>query len=116
LLLPLLSLAAFGIAVWVSLWRRRTLLQIGVGAAITMALSLLVLRLARSQVLDQVANALYQAAAEAVWDIVLRGLVVQTVVVLLVGVIMAVVAFLAGPNPRAVAVRGSAQDFLGNEG
>jgi hypothetical protein len=116
LLLPLLSLAAFGIAVWVSLWRRRTLLQIGVGAAITMALSLLVLRLARSQVLDQVANALYRAAAEAVWDIVLRGLVVQTVVVLLVGVIIAVGAFLAGPSPRAVAVRGAAQDFLGNKG
>jgi hypothetical protein len=66
-------------------------------------------------VLDQVANALYRAAAEAVWDIVLRGLVVQTVVVLLVGVIIAVGAFLAGPNQWAVAVRGGAQDFLGNK-
>jgi hypothetical protein len=113
-LLPLLSLAAFALAVWASLWRRRTLLYIGIGLAITMGLSLFAFRLARSDVLNQIANELYRSAAEAMWGIVLTGLVRQTVLVLLTGLIIAVGAFLAGPHPWAMAARTSVRDFMGN--
>jgi hypothetical protein len=58
---------------------------------------------------------IYRTAVEATWDIVLRGLVIQTVLALLVEVILAVGAFPAGPNPRAVAIRGGARDLMGNK-
>jgi hypothetical protein len=113
-LLPLLSLVAFAVALWVSLWRRRTLLYSGIGLAITMLLSLLVFRLVRQDVLDQIVNGMYRAAAEAIWGIVLSGLFTQTIFLLVVGLIIAVGAWLAGPHPRAVATRGTVGDFLGN--
>lgn len=113
-LLPLLSLVAFAVALWVSLWRRRTLLYSGIGLAITMLLSLLVFRLVRQSVLNQIVNGLYRAAAEAIWSIVLGGLFTQTIVLLVVGLIIAVGAWLAGPNPRAVATRSAVAGFLGN--
>jgi hypothetical protein len=113
-LLPLLSLIAFAVAVWVSLWRRRTLLYSGIGLAITMLLSLLVFRLVRQGVLNQIVNGLYRAAAEAIWSIVLSGLFTQTIVLLVVGIIIAVGAWLAGPNPRAVATRSAVAGFFGN--
>ncbi len=114
-LLPLLALVTFAIALWVSLWRRRTLLYIGVGLVITMALSLLVFGLVKSQVLDQFVSELYRSAAEAMWSILLSGLVTQTVLVLLAGVIIAVGAFLAGPHPWAMAVRGAVGDVMGKK-
>jgi len=113
-LLPLLSLITFVVAVWVSVWRRRTLLWIGVGLIITMALSLVVFGLVRSQVLGEFASDLYRAAVEAMWGILLSGLVTQTILVLVAGVIIAVGAFLAGPHRWAVGVRGSVGRFMGN--
>jgi hypothetical protein len=113
-LLPLLSLVAFAVALWVSLWRRRTLLYSGIGLAIAMLLSLLIFRLVRQGVLNQIVNGLYRAAAEAIWSIVLSGLFTQTIFLLVVGLIIAVGAWLAGPHPRAVAARSAVGGFLGN--
>ena len=86
----------------------------GIGLAISMALSLLVFRLVRQNVLDQIVNGLYRAAAEAIWSIVLSGLFTQTIFLLVMGLIIAVLAWLAGPHPRAVTIRSAVAGFLGN--
>ena len=116
ILLPLLALLAFGIAIWVSLWRRRTVVYIGAGLSITMALSLLVFSWVRSQILAEVSSELYRDAVEAVWQIIIGGLIGQTILLLVIGLAIAAGAFLAGPDRRAVAVRSAIGDFMGDLG
>jgi hypothetical protein len=95
-------------AAWlVSLWRRTTLLWIGVGLAITMLLSLILFALTKPAVLASIADPLFRTVTGAIWDVVTRGLVWQTIFLLVVGVLLAVGAALAGPHPRAVAFRSS---------
>ena len=114
IILPLLALVAFGVALWVSLWRRRTLLYIGAGLSVTMALSLAILARVRSQVLAEVSSELYRTVVEAVWEIVLGSLIGQTILLLVIGLAIAAGAFLAGPDLRAVAVRTAVGDFMNN--
>ena len=114
IILPLLALVAFGVALWVSLWRRRTLLYIGAGLSVTMALSLAILARVRSQVAAEVSSELYRTAVEAVWEIALGSLIVQNILLLVIGLAIAAGAFLAGPDRRAVAVRTAVGDFMNN--
>lgn len=114
IILPLLALVAFGVALWVSLWRRRTLLYIGAGLSVTMALSLAILARVRSQVVAEVSSELYRTAVEAVWEIVLGSLIGQTILLLVIGLAIAAGAFLAGPDRRAMAVRMAVGDFMNN--
>lgn len=114
IILPLLALVAFGVALWVSLWRRRTLLYIGAGLSVTMALSLAILARVRSQVVAEVSSELYRTAVEAVWEIALGSLIVQIILLLVIGLAIAAGAFLAGPDRRAVAVRTAVGDFMNN--
>lgn len=116
ILLPLLTLLAFGVAIWVSLWRRRTVLYIGAGLSITMALSLLVFSWVHSQILAEVSSELYRDAVEAVWQIVMGSLIGQTILLLVIGLVISAGAFLTGPDRRAMAVRSAAGDFMGNSG
>lgn len=106
LLLPLLALIALFLAWLVSRWRRSTLLWIGIGAAITMGISLILVYLLRPVITVPIADPLVRAIAREIWNAVTRPLVIQTVIVLLVGVLLAAGAALAGPSPRAVAIRG----------
>lgn len=99
------TLALFVIAWLVSLWRRRTLLWIGVGVAITMVLTLILFALAQPVVLASIADPLFRTMADAIWNVVTRGLVWQSVIFLVIGILLAVGAALAGPSPRAVAFR-----------
>jgi len=114
IIFPLLALVAFGVALWVSLWRRRTLLYIGAGLSITMALSLAILARVRSQVVAEVSSELYRTAVEAVWEIALGSLIAQIILLLVIGLAIAAGAFLAGPDRRAVAVRTAVGDFMNN--
>jgi hypothetical protein len=105
ILLPLLAVLAFVIAWFVSLWRRKTLLWIGVGVALTMALSLVLYALLRPLILGVVTDANVRAVAEEIWGIVTQGLIVQTVLVLIIGLLIVLGAWLAGPHRHAVAIR-----------
>lgn len=111
LALPLLAIATLVIAWLVSLWRRNTLLWIGVGVALTMALSLVLYILAQPVALASVLDPYFRAIAGEIWKTVVRGLYIQSVVLLVVGVFVALGAWLAGSHPRAVATRSTFQDW-----
>ena len=49
-----------------------------------------------------------------IWDVVTAGLVTQTIVLMVVGILIAVGAWLAGPNPTAVTFRSWTQDQVSN--
>jgi hypothetical protein len=112
LILPWVALAILVIAWLLSLTRRRTLLWIGVGVAISMVLSLLILALAQPAVLASIADPLIRTLMGEIWDTVIRGLIVQTIVLLVIGLLIAAGAALAGPHPRAVAIRSGARDQI----
>jgi len=112
--LPLLVLVAFIAAWWLAPRRRTTLLYIGVAVIATMALFLIALSLAQPIFLGPIAGELARAVAGEIWGIVLHGLVIQTVVILVIGVIIAAGAALAGPQPRAVAIRTGVRNWASN--
>jgi hypothetical protein len=99
------TLALFFVAWLVSLWRRSTLLWIGVGVAISMTVTLILYALLQPVVLASIADPLIRTVADAIWNVVTRGLLWQTIFFLVVGVLLAIGAALAGPSPRAVAFR-----------
>jgi hypothetical protein len=103
--LPLLTLGIFGVAWWTSLWRRRTLLWIGAGLAIAMVLTLISLAVARPLVLTSIANVLLRPVADEIWNMVLRGLFIQTILLLIAGLLIVLGAVLAGPRLWAVQIR-----------
>lgn len=114
LLLPLLSLVVFVGAWFVSLWRRKTLLWIGIAVAFTMLLSLIAYEFIQSGIFISIADPLARLIGREIWDVVTAGLVIQTIVLLIVGLLIAVGAWLAGPNPKAVTFRSWTQDQVSN--
>jgi hypothetical protein len=110
LVIPLLALGSLFLAWLISLWRRRTVMWIGIGAAITMALSLGAFVVTQPLVLASIADPFVRLLAGEIWDVVVRSLYMQTIVILVVGLLVVAGAALAGPSPRAVAVRTGARD------
>jgi hypothetical protein len=106
-LLPLLTLITFVVAWLISLWRRQTLLWIGVGAAITMALTLLVLAVAQPLMLAYIPDPTVRLVGEQILGILLRLLIIQTVLLMVIGALLAFGAWVAGPHPSAVQIRGA---------
>lgn len=105
LVLPLLALVSLFLAWLISLWRRRTVMWIGIGVAIAMVLSLGAFVLTRSAVLVSIYDPFVRLLTGEIWGVVVRGLFAQTILVLVIGLILILGAALAGPSPRAVAIR-----------
>lgn len=104
-ILPLLALVLFAAAILIAKDRRKALLGAGVGLAIAMALSLVVLRLARADLLGQIEDKGIQEAAGIIWNRVLSGLVGTNWGALALGVLVAIGAAIAGPYDWAVSLR-----------
>jgi hypothetical protein len=105
LLLPLLALISLFLAWMLSLWRRRTVAWIGIGVALAMLLSLGGFALVRPAALVSIPDPSVRLLAGEIWDIVVRGLYTQTILILVTGLLLAAGAALSGPSPRAVTNR-----------
>ncbi len=105
LIVPLLALAALFLAWLISLWRRRTVMWIGIGVAVAMVLSIVVFALAQPITLAYIVDPLLRLLAGEIWNVVTRGLYIQTIIVLIVGLLFVLGAWLAGPSQRAVSIR-----------
>jgi len=98
LLLPLLTLLAFGAAVWVSLWRRQTVIWIGSVMAVAMLLSLIVFSGVRSSILVSVQDPFLRELGRAIVNVVTHGLMVQTIFFLIVGLLLIIGGWQAAPD------------------
>lgn len=112
-LLPLLALVSFVIAWLVSLWRRQTLMWIGIGVLVTAALSLVVLAFAQPVALSMILDPLFRALADEVWDVILNGLIWQTVLLGVLGLLVALGAWVFGPSENAVGIRTEVGGWFG---
>lgn len=92
------------LAVWLAKNRRKAVVRIGWLYAVLMLATLLALRLTKTYLVSKI-TVDYQLAATAVWDIVLRSLLQQTVALMLVFLGIATIGWLTGPGKQALVVR-----------
>ena len=97
-LMPLLTLLAFVLAWFVSLWRRETLIWIGIVSVITMVFSLVILQVSRSAVLTSVQNPMLRDLGREIWYVVTHGLMVQTIFLMIAGVLLSIGAWQSAPD------------------
>ncbi len=97
-LMPLLTVLAFVLAWFVSLWRRETLIWIGIVSVITMVISLVILQVSRSAVLTSVQNPMLRDLGREIWYVVTHGLMVQTIFLMIAGVLLSIGAWQSAPD------------------
>jgi hypothetical protein len=99
------TILALGLAIWISTRRRRTTLQFGLWLIIDVVALTSVLRAVRTQLIDQVPAGVYRSGVDAAVQIVFVTLRERGTQLLWLGILIAVVAYLAGPGRVAVALR-----------
>jgi hypothetical protein len=96
--------------------RRRIAKWIGGATVVSMLLSLITVRYARSSLTGGVEDPIQREGAEAAWDIIFQQLVWQTWAILLLGVTVILVAWILGDSESATALRsavGAKSESLG---
>ncbi len=101
----LLTIGLLVASVGVATDRRRISVWIGGATVFAMVFSLIDMRYARSALTGGVEDPIQKAGAEAAWDIIFRGFVVQTWIVLVLGAVIIFVAWIMGRSDGAVAIR-----------
>ena len=105
--LPLLTLAAFGFAVWLAGERRRAVRGIGFTLIAVGIVGLLAASLTRNYVVESlVAREDDRRAASNAWDILTDLMRSSFRLMIVVGILFLVAAWLAGPSRRALSARG----------
>ena len=105
--LPLLTLAAFGLALWLSGDRRRAVRGIGITLAVVGLIGLVAAQLTRNYVVDAlVASRDDRQAANDAWNILTDLMRGSFRLMIIVGLLFLVAAWLAGPGRRALTTRG----------
>jgi hypothetical protein len=105
--LPLLTLVAFALAVWLSGDRRRAVRGIGWVLVVVGILGLLAANFTRNYVVDSlVAREDDRQAANNAWNILTDLMRGSFRLMIVVGILFVVAAWLAGPGRRAISARG----------
>lgn len=104
--LPFIALACAAAGVLLARDRRRALVTAGLGVFVTAGVVGIGVRLGRGFYLDALPADVSQNAAGAVYDTMSRFLIVTCRTVAILGLVVAVAAWLSGPSRPAVFVRG----------
>ena len=113
LVLVALVFVFLGVALILSGNRRRSLIRWGIGIVVAMGITAGLLALGRAIYLGHAQN---HDAAAAAFDIIVRNLRNGIRVIALLGIIVALAAFLSGPSRVAVRIRQGSRDLIGGLG
>jgi hypothetical protein len=112
--LPILALALLAAGVYLARGRRRALIGAGLGLAASMLVLAIGLLIARSIYLNSVpTNVLPADAAAAAFDAMVYFIKISLRVVLAVGLVVAIGAFITGPSRTAIQTRSALKSGLG---
>lgn len=104
--LPVLTLAAFGLAVWLAGERRKAVRAIGIVLAVVGVVGLIAARLTRNYLVDAlVAHRDDRRAASNAWDILTDLMRGSFRALIVMGVLFVIASWLAGPGRRALDAR-----------
>jgi hypothetical protein len=109
--LPLLSLIFFALAVGIAKNKRRTLMGAGIGLAVAMLLTLILLKVTHAALFDMIKEQ-NLAAANIIWSTVLSGLKQGIRGLLALGLVVSIGAAVAGPYKWAVWLRSHTNDLF----
>ena len=113
--LPILTLVAFGVAVWLARERRRAVRGIGAVLVAVGAIGLLAANLTRNYLVNSlVSDRETRPAANDAWNILTDLMRGSFKLMITVGVLFLVAAWLAGPGRRALAARRALAPALEN--
>jgi hypothetical protein len=113
IVLPIVTIVLLGLGVWVARGRRRALIGAGLGFAASMLVLGAGLAIARALYLNSVPASASADAAAAAFDILVRFIKTALRTLLVVGLVVAVGAFFAGPSAAAVRTRSAFSSGLG---
>ena len=113
IVLVVLVFVFLGVALILSGNRRRSLIRWGIGIVVAMGIMAGLLALGRAVYLGHAQN---HDAAAAAFDIIVRNLRNGIRVIALLGIIVALSAFLSGPSRVAVRIRKGSRDLIGGLG
>jgi len=88
----IITILCFGGAVALSRWRRNTINAIGIGIAVVMLVSLFLINIGESYVLASIVDPGFNDLASEVFHSITAGLITQTVLLMILGVIVAIIA------------------------
>jgi hypothetical protein len=111
--LPIVMVSAFAVAIAFSGNRRRTVLRSALGFALAMAFVGIALNIGRSLYLNSLPDSVNRAAATAVYDQLVVFLRTGLRALFTLAVIVAIVAWLAGPSQVATRIRSGVGNLLG---
>jgi hypothetical protein len=112
--LPVLSIVLLALGIWAARSHRRGLIGAALGLAASMLVLAIALAIARAIYLNSVPqNVLPADAAAAAYDTLVRFVKDGLRVLLLIGVVVALGAYLTGPSGGAVAIRGGVARGIG---
>jgi hypothetical protein len=115
--LPVLALLALGVGLALSPNRRRSLLRWGIGAAVASSVIGASVTIGRSFYLDAVTSPdLSRETAAAVFDTLVRFLRQGARLMIAIGLVTALAAWVSGPSAAAVKVRATAKSLTGKTG
>lgn len=103
--IPILALLLYGAAIAIAPNRRRGVLWVGAGIFCAMAVELIAYNFGRTQYLSNLPAGAHPDAAAAVFDTITRYFQLALRTILVIGLLVALIAWLAGPARAAQAVR-----------
>jgi hypothetical protein len=103
------TVLTLALALWVSPWRRRTVLQFGVWLAVAVLAVAAILRAVRDQILEKIPVGPYREGVESAFRIIFTTLRERADQVIWFGIAVAVVAYLVGPGRLPRLLRRSVQ-------
>lgn len=103
--LPVVTLALAGLAIVLAVDRRRAVMWVGVWTSVSMAVHLALIAFGRDLYLGAVTKTLDKGAASSIYDLFLRIPRTSSRAALVLGLIVALGAVLAGPSKGALSVR-----------
>jgi hypothetical protein len=113
IVLPIVTIVLLGLGVFAARGRRRALIGAGLGFAASMLVLAAGLAIARALYLNSVPASASADAAAAAFDILVRFIKTALRTLLVVGLVVAVGAFFAGPSAAAVRTRSAFSSGLG---